>query len=1478
MDASVRRIPSAPMASPDTPPAPSRRRSRTRRRLLRRLAIALALLLLLTVGPLLLLTKSGIAAWFVAPALEGLTGAKVSIDSVTIGLDGTATLRGVRAEAPGVAGEAAEFLDVERLDARFDWGDLLAGRGVKAVTLLQPRLRLSQSTETQTLNVSGLTFLRPGGTGSSGLPTVVIDDASLEVGEHAGSDYTPLTIFHFDASVLPDPASPTQASTIRITPLAPEGPIVGLPGQDITGRIDGDGVTLTPAEVSLASLRPQATPSAVRRELELLDLAGRVRVRTFTYTFASGRIEAEIRLAGVAMNLPVTPRHPEGGYKPLRLTNVNGAVTLRGDSIRANLRGVVGDVPLAARLDYGGPSPDAPFTCVLEIKDYRLVGQPDLLRFAPDVARERLENFSNPTAIVSSTITLTRAEPGPDGPAPIGVQGVVDLRDGVAAYHEFPYRFENLSGTARFDNDKVEIVEITGVSPEGAKLRAVGLISPIGEHAHVDVKVHVTDVPLGDAIAEAMGPDRKEIVTALCNRERMAELVAEGLVLPPAEVARLRDDLARLESMPSRSPEAEARLASIRATLAERPAFEPGGVAVVDVHVIRTWGTESHWTTTVDIVFPTLGVLPEPFPLPIIGTDVKLRVTDDVAVLLGGDYRTLRGGSASVACEADLKRPDGTSDFIPRITIDAQGIPVDDLLIHALPERDGPDDERSGAVSTRDALRGLAIDGAIDIRARIEPRDELGPEGDVDLGYHVEAELAGLRAAPPPADPARALRIDNIRGSLLATHEAVRVDLRSDLSVVMAHAPSASPGRAGAMTLSLDADLRPEDAPAHIVAQALEMDAASPIEDAVRPFSADAAASLAALRERFSPTGRLDAALTLDTSGAGVRGVIDLSHFRDVSFNALQGRTSISVPEGRAIVAVERPARPAEDAPPRPTLITFDGFRAAIDHDGVATGAVSLTGDLAIDTTGQTIVPAETDVAISWMDAPLESPAIAALIRARLGEDASKTYAEHAPAGHFDLDLRLAENPAAPARLGAWGSVRPRHLALTRAGSRVAFPSVGGEVSFRPEGGVVSSLTLNAQGLSLTADGSWSIPPGALPALDLTLKGWADGPGDTVRALLPATLRDMAEDVKLRVDGGLRLESLHLAVTGDPRTSGGVIAASGTLAVRDASLSLGPPVTDLTGALEFVASARADSTSFDVGFMADSLRLAGLRITDARLRVVGDPERPGIIAPLISGTTHGGRIAGRALVVPDARDPAKRRYTASLHVAGARFASVLADLAAARGNGVHTVVGSNPDASRGLLDAELSLTGVVGDHASQTGRGELAISGGEVLSFPLLLTIIQVTNLQVPSREALDLALASFHISRGEVEFEQLSVFSRSIELVGYGTMSWPDADLDLRVISRAARPLPFVSSLLEVIRNELVTIRVSGPLADARVSLDQFSSARGLARRMLGQTPSEQAREMEQIRLRAYDSRDRVRRAGERMKDLGRVPTAEGM
>ncbi len=180
-----------------TEPAPSVRRRRRRRRWI---LIPLALLLVL-----LLLTRTWALRAFVEPRLERALGCEVAMGRVILEPDGRVVIRNLRLQLPGVQDDAAEVLRARRLDATIDWSALFAGEfRMTRISLIRPRVRLSQSLEDDALNIQAFPrAAAPSGAVMQTLPAVNVVDGLLEFGEHTSTTYTSLHTVPIEGGATP---------------------------------------------------------------------------------------------------------------------------------------------------------------------------------------------------------------------------------------------------------------------------------------------------------------------------------------------------------------------------------------------------------------------------------------------------------------------------------------------------------------------------------------------------------------------------------------------------------------------------------------------------------------------------------------------------------------------------------------------------------------------------------------------------------------------------------------------------------------------------------------------------------------------------------------------------------------------------------------------------------------------------------------------------------------------------------------------------------------------------------------------------------------------------------------------------------------------------------------------------------------------------------------------------------------------------
>jgi hypothetical protein len=146
----------------------------------------------------------------------------------------------------------------------------------------------------------------------------------------------------------------------------------------------------------------------------------------------------------------------------------------------------------------------------------------------------------------------------------------------------------------------------------------------------------------------------------------------------------------------------------------------------------------------------------------------------------------------------------------------------------------------------------------------------------------------------------------------------------------------------------------------------------------------------------------------------------------------------------------------------------------------------------------------------------------------------------------------------------------------------------------------------------------------------------------------------------------------------------------------------------------------------------------------------------------------------------------------------------------------------------------LTLEGVAGDLSSRRGGGAIRITRGDILQLPVMLPLIQVSNLQIPRKDTLGYLQSSFVVQGDTAHFEHISLLSDVVEIEGEGSIKWPDYALDMRFNSRSLSRLPVLSDILETVRNEFVTTTVSGTLTDPVVHEEPFTGTRRAIDRLL--------------------------------------------
>lgn len=1415
----------APTPNPGSPARPRKR--------LKRWLIALAVVVVLIPVLWVAATRSAFTRSLITSQLENIFDAHVDAGAIVVEPSGWIVVRDAVVRAKGIQGAGARVFEIERLEVLPVWRSLAGSSPrLREIRMEHPVLRFSQCVEDGSVNVARISLPSGGAAPLGEPPTVEVRGGVLELGEHH-QDGRYLTLRRMDVSgeIRPDPAKPGEwIVALREHARDPST------GVRVDGRVAEQELRLAISGVSLNAFPLESIPTPLRDTFRQLDVKGTIGTTTFTYTRA-GEVEAAVELVDVGINLPVEvqpeeddegrllPLPKELGGRLMRVEKVNGLVRVAGGELTGEFTGMVEELPYRVRLSYGGTTAIAPFTLELSASGFELTKKPQIMRFAPGVAQRRMSQFSDPTGIVDATVVVRRPAPVDGKASDLLVSGDIILRDGTASFERFPYTFEKMSGHWRFDEGQIEIVRIEGTAPSGAHIVGYGHIAPPTGGAAVDLDLEITSLPVDDALASALGP-RKKILDALFSRERYRELLEAGLVLSPQ---RRREIDARLDALArGDAPAFEGERAFLEAERVT-PAFAPEAVVRVGVRINRTFGPDGEWTDTIAIEMPEARILPEVVPYPLIARNVTILKQNDGARVFGGSFEGLRGGKASVRASVDLRKVDDpTIPFVPEVALEASDVPVDPLLLHAIPARVGP-----GGISPRDVLRDLGVGGFLHgVKVKVGMTGANEPAFAVDLAVQDGSALPRACWGEVGA-PARVF-VSDLEGTVHVDERVVRADLKG-----VASSAAEMEGAKAPVSLRADVAYAGEGRTLRIDAEGTGVDVALPLEDLIGPFAKETAEMLGGRRREADPRGILTGTLAVRREGEG----------------EVSGSVSLAAPSG----AFTLDGRRLELGGTTGTVefewgaargLTFGKFASEARMNGEEVGRLSLDGRVTLDAAHRS---RGERLAVGVAGGRLESALVDAAIDLAQSESLRAWRTKLNPRGAFDATLAIRGRGEEKDGFDVSGTFQPSSLTIRYDDADVAFSRVGGSVEVTPEGGRLDAVRLDAGDWTMDFTGSWLRHDDGRTTLQGEYRGASEGVPASLAHVLPGALTSLMKDLKLELAGPTSVERgrVSLVIPADESRPVGV-KVSGLLSASSASADVGVEVREASGVADF-SYARLDPSrdpEFDLKVSLARARAMDVQVREGRVRVTSGSAGD-VLIPVIAGECHGGRLAGSAAVRAPATEGSPRAYECEMRLADVRFAPLLADL---EGAGTSTMPGSGSagmleprvpsvDESRGRLDAQFSMAGVSGSPASRRGRGAGSIGGERVANIPLLVPLVKMSSFQLPVDERLDYASGSFLLQGETAMFDDLTLSSASVSVQGTGTVDLPTRGLDLRFRARNKVGIPVLSRILEGIRNELVSAEVRGTLRDPKIRIVPFRGTSRWVEKALGTRSTDEDR-----------------------------------
>jgi hypothetical protein len=414
--------------------------------------------------------------------------------------------------------------------------------------------------------------------------------------------------------------------------------------------------------------------------------------------------------------------------------------------------------------------------------------------------------------------------------------------------------------------------------------------------------------------------------------------------------------------------------------------------------------------------------------------------------------------------------------------------------------------------------------------------------------------------------------------------------------------------------------------------------------------------------------------------------------------------------------------------------------------------------------------------------------------------------------------------PAAPALAGLKIVLRPRDLSLTLKSVPYKLDKVTGTATVLPDKVVIEDFagrhgngTVRVAGTGLTGPGTW----------DLKLAGHDLDVDDALRKALPPALAGVFDSLKLTGRVGFMFPRFVYHGTAAPSPApaaptikkpadatppGPDIDLGGAITLSGATLDVGVPLKDVeaTFTLKDLTIRDGRPAFADGDIVAPSLTMAGRALRDFHADLSKPLGRTELRLDKMEAKSCGGVVGGNVLL--SFPDVGPSRYALNLAVRNADVAQLAQE----------------PDVGvKGQLTASLALEGASGAPSERRGRGDVVASGHGMVRVPLVLGLMQVTNLAVPLSGPFNEATARYSVEGQKIVFENMELRSDNMVMSGDGSLDFGTRQVRMSFVTDNPRGLkvPFLNDLLQGARQELLKIHVNGTIQEPKVSAGMMST-----------------------------------------------------
>ena len=440
-----------------------------------------------------------------------------------------------------------------------------------------------------------------------------------------------------------------------------------------------------------------------------------------------------------------------------------------------------------------------------------------------------------------------------------------------------------------------------------------------------------------------------------------------------------------------------------------------------------------------------------------------------------------------------------------------------------------------------------------------------------------------------------------------------------------------------------------------------------------------------------------------------------------------------------------------------------------------------------------TVVGAEPDFRASVDGVSLEGPLVQGAVRAADIGALTEAMASWRPHGRIDVALSM---PGARTG-GAWETtIVPRWVAAERGGRALALLGTGGDATFGPGGARLDALGFAIDRGLVRIDGRFGATEDSMLVGDLRVDADVAGMSEGLRALLPDVANAAFDAIAFRCQGPVWTEGLRIAV--DARREGSErVAVDGSVHFSDAAFTGGLEFGSIDGSLAFDLAAAGGRAAGTLGVEFAQLGFLGRRATDVAATIAFDPNEDAVGLCDLRASLYGGRVAGRGRFDP------RSEWSMHLGCANVDFARF-----AAAGPSGDPALGRGGD-----LRAHLDVRGEAARPGRMAGHGRISVRDARMMTFPLGMSLLHVTQLTLPVNASMDAADIAFDVVGDRVRLHEFALSCGTLRLQGDGEVAVPGGELSLRLRNRGT--MPVLSDLYAMVSDQFFAIDVTGTLSD---------------------------------------------------------------